>query len=500
MKSKAHILIWFSLVSAFFVTRLINLKVIPIFTDEAIYAYWAQVALHDPANRFMSLEDGKQPLFIWIAAIFQKFIQDPLIASRLVSVFAGFGSLVGIYFLSKFLFDKKTAILACLLYIILPFTLLYDRLALYDSLLTMLGIWAVFFSAKMIKSPQLDIALLNGFTIGLGMITKSSANFFLYLLPFSLLVFEWRQKDRSRRFTKWLFLTLITALLAFGIYNSLRLSPLFYMIDRKNHEFIRTLSEILTNPTVQFPGNFNALISWFSQYNGWPLLIIVTMTIIWATFRRNLSILFLSIYVVAPFVSEGIFNKVLYPRFMLFFFPYLIIIIAFAFHQVFNLLKQRYKYIWVILIILILIQPIFSSYKLLTNPPQAKIADSDLNQYLNSWPAGYGVEEIVKIVQEESKSQKVVVGTEGTFGLLPFALLIYFYNTSNVEIIGYWPVSDIPQQILEMAKTNKTYFVFNETQTLPDKPSNPHLKLIGKYQKGMGNSFMRLYEITLSNE
>jgi len=51
-----------------------------------------------------------------------------------------------------------------------------------------------------------------------------------------------------------------------------------------------------------------------------------------------------------------------------------------------------------------------------------------------------------------------------------------------------------------MAKTNKTYFVFNETQTLPDKPSNPHLKLIGKYQKGMGNSFMRLYEITLSNE
>src|SRR3989344_5493890 len=82
-------------------TRLINTKIIPIFTDEAIYMYWAQVALHDPAHRFISLEDGKQPLFIWFFAFAQKFIADPLLAGRLVSFFAGTASLIGIYLLTK---------------------------------------------------------------------------------------------------------------------------------------------------------------------------------------------------------------------------------------------------------------------------------------------------------------------------------------------------------------------------------------------------------------
>ncbi|KKR58785.1 MAG: hypothetical protein UU05_C0002G0043 [Candidatus Curtissbacteria bacterium GW2011_GWA1_40_47] len=493
MKSKLQLLIWFVLVSTYFITRLINLKIIPIFTDEAIYTYWAQVALHDPANRFSSLEDGKQPLFIWIAAIFQKFISDPLVASRLVSVFAGFGSLVGIYFLSKYLFDKKTAILACLLYIILPFTLLYDRMALFDSLLTMLGIWAVYFSAKMIKSPQLDTALLNGFAIGLGMITKSSANFFLYLLPFSLLLFDFSKKNRSQRFIRWLFLTLITAILAFVIYNSLRLSPLFYMIARKNSEFIRSVSEIINNPFIQLLSNPHALISWLVQYNGWPLTLIAILVIVWGLIKRNLPVILLSVYVLAPFLAESIFNKVLYPRFMLFYFPYIIILVSFG---VINLIKWKNysKYLWMIFAV-IFIFPAINSYKLLTNPPKANIADSDLGQYLNDWPAGYGIEEIVTILKHETKSQPVYVGTEGTFGLLPYSLLIYFYGEKNIEIHGFWPVSDIPQQVLDAAKVKKTFFIFNENQKLPDDPGNPHLKLIGKYQKGIGNSFMRFYEV-----
>src|SRR3990170_8973472 len=101
MKSKSTSIFWAGLIFSCFFTRLVNLKLIPIFTDEAIYIFWAQVALDDPAHRFISLQDGKQPLFIWLAAILQKFISDSLIASRMVSVFAGFGSIIGIYLLGK---------------------------------------------------------------------------------------------------------------------------------------------------------------------------------------------------------------------------------------------------------------------------------------------------------------------------------------------------------------------------------------------------------------
>ncbi len=191
---------WFFAIILYFLTRLVNLKIIPIFTDEAIYTYWAQVALNDPAQRFISLEDGKQPLFIWLSAIYQKFISDPLIASRLVSVTAGLGSLLGIHLLAKELFNKKVAVLSSLLYIILPFTLLYDRMALFDSLLTMFGIYAVLLSIRMAKNPRLDTALLNGFAIGLAMITKSSGVFFLYLIPFSLILFNFEKKKFTKTF------------------------------------------------------------------------------------------------------------------------------------------------------------------------------------------------------------------------------------------------------------------------------------------------------------
>ena len=194
---KNQILFWASAGILFLITRLFNLLIIPIFTDEAIYTYWAQIALHDPANRFISLVDGKQPLFIWIAAIFQKFISDPLFASRLVSALAGLGSFIGIYLVAKTLFSDKVGKIAALLYIILPLTLLYDRLAIFDSLLTMLGIYSVFFTIKLAKEPRLDLAILTGTSIGLATLTKSSGVFFLYLLPFSALLFNFSDKKYS---------------------------------------------------------------------------------------------------------------------------------------------------------------------------------------------------------------------------------------------------------------------------------------------------------------
>ena len=71
-----------------------------MFTDEAIYIRWAQIALQDSSWRFISLTDGKQPMFIWFMILFLKFIKDPLIAGRLVSVVSGIFTLVGLFFLS----------------------------------------------------------------------------------------------------------------------------------------------------------------------------------------------------------------------------------------------------------------------------------------------------------------------------------------------------------------------------------------------------------------
>ena len=493
LKFKLHSLIIALIVALYLITRLVNIKIIPIFTDEAIYTYWSKVALNDPANRFVSLEDGKQPLFIWIAAVFQKFIEDPLIAARLVSIFAGFGSTLGIYLLTKELFSKKAALIASLLYVVLPFTLLYDRLALFDSLLSMLGIFAVYLSIKMAKNPRLDFALLNGFAIGFAMITKSSGNFFLYLLPFSLLLFNFKQK-MTLNLSKWVGLSFITFILSQIIYNSLRLSPLFYVIERKNYEFIRSFSEIINDPFLFAFSNFKSLIVWLATYTSLPLFILFVICLLWGYLKKDLKIIYLSILIIMPFSAEVIFNKVLYPRFALFYYPYILLLIAYFAVLLIDSFKKFTKQLTIAFVIILFI-PAHTSFKLLTNPAYANIPKSDSNQYFNDWPAGYGVTEIVQILKRESQNQIIYVGTQGTFGLYPHSLNIFLWKKHNVHILPFWPVDpeNLPSEILEIAKNHKTYFIFNENQK---EIINSDLKLVAKYQKGISNSYMRLYEVS----
>lgn len=490
---KTHVF-WAGIIALYLLTRLVNIKIIPIFTDEAIYSYWAQVALHDPAHRFISLEDGKQPLFIWLAAIFQKFVSDPLIASRLVSVTAGLGSLIGIYLLSRQLFNQKIAKLAAFLYIILPFTLLYDRMALFDSLLTMFGIWAIFFSVRLIREPKLESALLAGSAIGLAMITKSSGNFFLYLLPFSLLLADFKEKTLKTHILKWTFFAAITFLISQIIYNLLRLSPLFYIIARKNLSFIRSPQEVLASPFEFVWSNISSLVTWAITYLSPILFLLFVGCLIYGFVKRVKAIIYLAITILAPFAAEVLFNKVLYPRFILFYFPYIIILCAFALTTLVEKFKE-YKKFAIAAFALVLVMPISTSFNLITNPVNANIPQSDTGQYLNDWPAGYGVAEVATFLKSQPQDRQIYVGTEGTFGLLPYALQIYFYGQENIHIIGFWPVNhnDLPTQILDLAQNNPTYFVFNETQ---QEITNQRLKLIAKYQKGTGDSYMRLYEIT----
>ena len=182
---------------------------------------------------------------------------------------------------------------------------------------------------------------------------------------------------------------------------------------------------------------------------------------------------------------------------MLFYFPYAILTIVYAFTKIQESFQKYQKQI-VIGFLLFLAIPAYTSFKILTNPAYANIPQSDSNQYFNDWPAGYGVDEIVKILRSQSERNQIQVATEGTFGLMPFALNIYFYGNNNLHISSYWPLDPdyLPEEILDIAKNYKTYAIFYQTQK---ETTNSKLKLVAKYQKGKGNSFMRLYEVVIND-
>ena len=479
------------LVAAYLFTRTLNLTILPIFTDEAIYLRWGQIGLRDASHRFLSLEDGKQPLFIWLMYPMLKIFSDPLVAGRMVSVVAGLVSLVGLMLLAKVLFGKKAIIPTAVLYIISPYFLFYDRIGLYDSLTNAFAIWALFFQVLLVTTLRLDIALLLGFTIGGGLLTKSPAQFSLFLLPASLLLFNWHKKDQLKRLSKWAGLAIISAVIAILFSWIIKLSPLQHMVAQKNLTFILSFGDFLKDPFSRVIGNLRGLTNWLTSYLTWPWVIGLIASF-WLGLKQSpRKTLLLLAWFLLPFVALAAFAIVLYPRFTLFMSFPLLLVLAYGLTQLKDKLKN--KFLLLTSYLLLLIYPLYFSSQLLINPINAPLPSADRQQFIDDWPAGYGINEVVQFAREQAQKEPIFIATEGTFGLTPYALTIYLQGTQNLEIKGYWPISDGIEEIVTVAQEKTTYVLFKDTQE--PNPNWP-LEFVAGYRKGKSDVFMKLYRVT----
>lgn len=171
---------------------------------------------------------------------------------------------------------------------------------------------------------------------------------------------------------------------------------------------------------------------------------------------------------------------------------FLLPLIAISLYESFRLFKT--KLVGIALIVLLFGMYLYVDRFIIFDFAHAPIAGPDLQQYSNSWPAGGGVNQMVAYLSEKAKTQKIYVASEGTFGSVPtLAVQIYLDKNQNIGKEGIWPLpSTIPQDLLEKAKTMPVYMVFEQTQT---PPAGWPLKLIAKYQKGISNWYMSLYQV-----
>jgi len=474
-----------------FISRVVNLLEVPIFTDEAIYIRWAQIGLNDPAHRFISLTDGKQPLMTWAMYPFLKIMEDPLIAGRMVSVLSGVLSAAGLYLLALHLFNRRTAVWTGLIYLFTPFALVYDRLALMDSLLLSLAVWSLYLEVLLVKKRQLDIALLLGMVIGLGLLTKSSAFFFIYLMPFSLLLFNWQRKNNFKSLLKWSGLSLLSILLAHIIYNSLRLSPFFYIIEQKNYSFIYTLSDFLDRPFSVLRPNLNGLTQMLLSYFSWPFISVILIALILALIRKDRRIPYLLLWFIIPFLSLAAFGKVLFPRFLLFMTVPFYLVAADFLSGMTSFARDKAKYLYLVPAV-VLAPLVINSYLVSFRPLEARIPDSDRNQLLNDWPSGYGVNQVISFIEKEAAGKEIVLATEGTFGLNPAVYEIYLKQNENITIKGYWPVDSGKEELIGFASEKPTYLVLKDSQKLSDDwPA----ELIFRIRRGTGDSYLYFFRI-----
>lgn len=487
--------LWVALVlgafALFLLTRLTNLTKLPIFTDEAIYIRWSQIGGSDPNWRFISLVDGKQPLFTWFMMATLRIFRDPLFAGRIVSVFAGMGAFVGMGFLSWELFhSKRMMILSLFLIVLSPFSLMYDRLAIYDSLSAAISLWSLYLSVRLVRHLKLDIALILGLVLGLGMINKTSGFLNLFMLPAMALLLDLKKADLKKTVIRFIYLILVAGVMSQLVYGVLRLSPLYYMIAQKDTVFV--------HPYKDFPyllkylkGNLTGLFDWVIHYLTIPIFVSAIGSI--AITKKNIKerILIL-IWWFAPFFALGYFGKVLYPRFILFMSLPLLTLAAFTIDWIISSWKLSIRTLAVLAVILL--PSVYCSFYIVTNPIYAPIPYADRGQMIDDWPSGWGVQEVNEILGKAAEQEKIAVFTEGTFGLLPYAIEIYYWNHPNMTIKGIWPLEgDFPAEIRESSLKQPTFFILNQTQAArPDWP----LQLIGEYQKGVNKDVkLRFYKV-----
>ncbi|KKR03345.1 MAG: hypothetical protein UU25_C0008G0002 [Microgenomates group bacterium GW2011_GWB1_40_9] len=483
-------IVWFFLLTCvYFATRLVQLTALPIFTDEAIYIRWSQIGSADAAWRFISLTDGKQPFFTWAVMASVRLFQDPLFAGRIVSVIGGFFSLIGLVFLSRELFKNfSVGLVAAALYVISPFTLMYDRLALYDSWVATFSIWNLYLAVLLARRARLDIALLFGMMLGMGMLNKTSAFLSLYMLPATLLLFDWKRPKQMLRFVLWVGYAIIAAVLSQAIYSILRLSPFFYIVSQKDALFVYPLKEWLIHPLNFFQGNIHGLFDWLKGYMTWPLLAIAWVAMIIPKKYMREKLLLVGWWL-APFIALSLFGRILYPRFILFMTMPLFILASYTVVWLATFIRK--SWIFLFLIFCIYGYSLYISTRILVDIKTAPILKADRGQLVDDWPSGWGTNEVVSFLKNQQ--QPIAVYTEGTFGLFPYALEIFLHDYPTIEIHGLWPIPDvIPKEILESASNKPTYFVSNFTQ----KEFLWPLTLLATYQKGTNpKSAMRLYQV-----
>ncbi len=482
----------------FFFFRLINLTILPIFADEAIYIRWSQVMKAEPTLRFLPLSDGKQPLFMWILMFALGVVKNPLFMGRLLSVFAGFGSLTGIFLLSYELFkDKKLSLFASFFYAVVPFFVFFDRMALVDSLLTTFGIWVFYFGILLIKNLRLDLAMITGMILGGALITKSPALFYALLLPTVFLFhpFSFRLKGLK----KWLhlgqaaFLWGVVYVFAFGIYNLLRLGPNFQLIAQRNKDYVFTLGYLLAHPFDPLKPHLYDLAGWLPNLLTWPILLMALVGFVWLLLKKEnwRQATWLLAICILPLLAQSAMAKVFTPRYILFAVWPLIIFVAAGLVFLGNLFDEKIKLPikkeirCTILVALLIIPSLGYNFYLLSNPEQAPLPRRMRSGYLEEWTAGQGIKEIADFVKEIAKERNVLIGTEGFFGTLPDGLQIYLEKVPRVTVIGVgYPIADVNPGLVNALVDNDVYLVVNQSR-LQISPENYGLKLVGEYPKSV---------------
>jgi hypothetical protein len=430
-----------ALLVAYVATRAPFASRFPYFVDEALYADYASLAAAASDELFISLEIGQGPVLIWLGALGVKLGLEPVPAIRMVSLASGLLTAGVIGLLGRYLWGSLVGWLAAGLSVVLPLFLVHDGIGLYEPLVTLIMVSALFLQIAMARRPSLWIAVALGLVLGVGVLTKQNTAPALLLLPASLLCFDWSSQQRRQRIVRWVAGVAVVGLLVLAADAVQRSSKYYEKREAATENLLiwpaRSTTEVLEDPFGVLGDNLETYGPALVGYVTIPLLLATLLGALLAwRIRPRLPALLLA-WSIIPLAIGLTFQLRPYPRHTMFLLPPAILLSAYALARAGQLAQERLPRRAVPVacaagVALVLAPAVVLDARVLADPAGARYPGLDYWQYVAGWPAGGPWRDAADRIEHDADAGPVVILTPGTYPLLR-------HNLADDERYSYAP-------------------------------------------------------------
>ena len=294
-----------ALVALYVITRLRGLGLLPIFLDETLHVRWALLVSQGDKPWDATWKWGRA-LTIWMGALVSPWAQDLLRANRLVSVAIGVATLFATFEIARRLLGPREALVAGLFYVLCPFTLFYDRMALTEAGLSAAFALTLVFSIRISESGRPLDAALAGLMLVLAVLVKAIG---VLVLPIPLVTLLVLGRIRER----WKALALAYAVGVPPIALALRL---FVASENAQH-----MAQLFTGGggalAARLGQNLAEGAGWLWTWWTAPLVVLGAIGALVALGRRDRKGLLLALLALYPLVAFSAVLTWRMPRYLL---------------------------------------------------------------------------------------------------------------------------------------------------------------------------------------
>lgn len=432
------------LVVLYFLIRVPTLGVLPIFLDEAVHLQWAERLFEE--GRILRPVGAGRLLAVAAFGLSLPF-EDRLWAARFLATLAGGLTLVFTSLLARGLFGARAGVVAGALYILSPFALTYDRLALSDGFLAASIAGAMFAAHRLGASPSNPRARVGlAASVVLAILSKVSALLFLLAIPMGALV---PSNDRGR--------ALRAAILAMGV-GLLCASPMLWFFAANGGEIA---SQHIADPTTLAGSAVAATLrdmrGWVVSYFTPPVILAAALSLM---LLRDRGAVWLAASVTLPLLLFTLVSEPWSARYILPTLPPLLVLIAGGVEKVAARLAPGLSTVVALALTLgVSVQALAFDRYLLLDPAKAPFPPDDRHQLVSGWPAGYGVREAASRLRLEAASTPIVVFVDtGGTRTMPTSLAILLAGEPGVTLIeGNFGEPGTLERIRNEARRGRTF-------------------------------------------